>query len=143
MTFRRALAIAVALALLLAPTASQGAGTVVITEETFGSPRKVTFAWTSTAGGAADAQTTEAFSGKIEALVTDPDGTAAPTDDYDVTVTDEDGTDVLAAAGANRDTANTELVLSASLGIVANDKLTVNITNAGAAKAGLVILYIR
>lgn len=118
-------------------------GTVTITEETFGTIKKIKFAWTSTAGGAASDTTVNAYSGKILGLATVPDGVAAPTDNYDVTVTDEDGMDVLMGGGADRDTADTEYVLSTSLGAVANDKLTLNISNAGNAKKGVVYLYIR
>lgn len=132
-----------AVAVLALAVEAWAAGTVTVAEEAHSSVRKITWTWTSTAGGAADLITTRAYDGKIEAVVTNPDGVAAPTDDYDITITDEDGTDVLSAAGANRDTANTEIVLSASLGIVANDKLTLNVTNAGAAKSGVVHLYIR
>ena len=141
MSLRRSLVLLVALTLLAAE--ARAAGTVVVTEETFGTIKKVTFAWTSTAGGAADAPTVATFSGKIEALVTIPDAADAPTALYDVTVTDADGVDVLAGAGANRSATATELVLSSLLGIVANDLLTVNITNAGAAKKGRVIVHLR
>lgn len=135
----------IAALVLLALTANAwAAGTVTVVEETYGTVKKIKWAWTTTAGGAADLVTAEAYSGKVEALVTVPGGGgAAPTDNYDVTVTDEDGTDVLAGGGVDRDTANTETKLSANLGIVANDKLTLNVTNAGAAKSGVVYLYIR
>ncbi len=123
-------------------------GTVVVTEETFGSVKKITFAWTSENGGAnagkASKTTVNHYNGEIIRLVTVPGtGGDAPTDDYDITVTDEDSTDVLMGAGANRDTANTEQVLASSLGCVANDKLTLNVSNAGNAKKGTVHLYIR
>ena len=120
------------------------AGTVTISEERFGSVKKILFDWISDASGDADAQTTKAYNGKILAVVTDPDDTDAPTDNYDVTVTDQDGIDVLNGAGANRDTANTEQVTDESLlGVVANDRLTVNVSNAGNANAGKVYVYIR
>ena len=121
------------------------AGTVTITEETYGTIKKIKFAWTSGDGaedGTASGQTTEVYSGKILGLATDP-GSPAPTDDYDITVTDEDGIDVLMGGGADRDTANTEYVLSASLGAVANDKLTINVAAAGTNKKGIAYLYIR
>lgn len=137
----RSLRVAV-LAVLALTANAWAAGTVTVSEETYGSVKKIAWTWTSTAGGAADLITVGAYNGKIEMLVTDPSATA-PTDDYDVTVTDEDGTDVLAGAGANRDTANTEIVIASSLGIVANDKLTLNVTAAGAAKSGTVYLYVR
>jgi len=118
------------------------AGTVVTTEETFGTIKKIKFAWTSSAGGAADATTVAGFSGAIERLVTVPDGTDVPTDNYDVVVNDEDGNDVLMAAGQNRSSTVTQQVLASSLGVVANDKLTLGVTNAGNAKKGTVYLYL-
>lgn len=123
-------------------------GTVTITEETFSTVKKIKFEWTSENGGAnagkATKTTTGVYSGEIIRLVTVPGAAAAaPTDDYDVTVTDEDSTDVLMGAGANRDTLNTEQVLASSLGCVANDKLTINVTNAGDGKQGTLYLYIR
>lgn len=121
------------------------AGMVVTTSEETesGSVKKITFDWLSDdAAGTATGTTTKEYNGKVIWLVTDP-GAAAPTDNYDVTVTDEGGEDVLAGAGADRDTANTEYVAEASLGAVAGSALTLNITNAGNAKDGEVILYIR
>lgn len=50
---------------------------------------------------------------------------------------------MLMGAGADRSNASTEQVLASSLGIVANDKLTLSVTNAGDTKSGTVILYIR
>jgi hypothetical protein len=119
------------------------AGTVTVTEETFGSMKKITWAWTSDASGDADQQTTNVFNGAIQRFTTVPDGVAAPTDNYDIVINDEDSTDVLMGAGANRDTLNTEQVLASSLGVVANDKLNLVVSNAGNAKQGTVYLYIR
>lgn len=119
------------------------AGTVTATEAVHGSVKKIAFAWTSSAGGAADGASTHPFDGKVIGLTTIPDGVDAPTDNYDVTVKDGDGHDVLLGAGANRDTANTEYVAEASLGAVAASLLTLGVANAGAAKKGTVILYVR
>tara|TARA_Y100000310_G_scaffold309531_1_gene353716 strand:+ start:3901 stop:4260 length:360 start_codon:yes stop_codon:yes gene_type:complete len=118
------------------------AGTVTTTEKAHTSAKKIVFAWTSSAGGAADATTTERYDGKIVGLTTDP-GAAAPTDDYDVVITDEDGHDVLLGAGANRDTANTEHVDGDSLAAVADSVLTLAVTNAGNAKGGEAIVWVR
>ena len=123
-------------------------GTVTVTEETFNSVKKIKFAWTSEDGGAnagkATKTTVNAYSGEIIRLVTIPGGAPnAPTADYDVAVNDEDLTDVLMGAGVNRHTSNTEQVLASSLGCVANDKLSLSIENAGNAKTGTTILYIR
>ncbi len=114
-----------------------------VAELMLGTVKKITFTWLSDdTAGTATGTTTNAFDGKIITLVTDP-GTAAPTADYDVTVTDADGHDVLVGAGADRHTTATELVAEASLGAVAGSKLTVNIAAAGNEKDGEVILYIR
>lgn len=118
------------------------AGTVTV-DETGNAVKKIVFTWTSSAGGAADAVTVRAYDGKLIGLTTDPDGSDAPTDNYDIVITDSGGHDVLLGAGANRDTANTEHVAEASLGAVANSTLTLAITNAGATKEGVVILYLR
>lgn len=106
---------------------------------------KITYDWLSDdADGTATGATATAIDGVLIGLTTVPDGGgAAPTDNYDVTVTDADGHDVLLGAGGDRDTANTEHVTGASLAASAASVLTVNVSNAGNANAGLVILYIR
>ena len=117
-----------------------------ITEETHGSMKKVKFAWAtlSSSSGGVTATTTGAYNGALERFVTIPGaGALAPTASYDITIMDQDSTDVLMAAGANRHTANTEQVNAASLGVVANDTLTINVTNAGSSNGGTAILYIR
>jgi hypothetical protein len=118
------------------------AGTVVTSEETFGTVKKVIFSWTSSTGGLADAVTLNAYSGAIQRLITIPSTSSAPTALYDIVVND-DTADVLMGAGANRSATLTEQVLASSLGIVANDVLTLGITNAGNAGSGTVLLYIR
>lgn len=121
------------------------AGTMTLTETTHGSVKKIRAAWTSgtgAEGGTASATTTGVYDGKLVSLITDP-GATAPTDDYDLTAVDADGDDVLGGAGLNRDTANTEVVAEASLGAVAASKLTLAIANAGDAKVGVAVIYIR
>lgn len=117
------------------------AGTVTVTEESLGNVHKIKWAWTSAVGGAADLVTAGNYAGDVVSLVTDP-GAAAPTDNYDVTITDAEGYDVLQGAGANRDTANTEQAAPAAAS-VAFGKLTLNVSNAGDAKEGVAVLYIR
>lgn len=113
-------------------------------EESHSSPKKVKWTWTSGAGGTVTKETTEAYSGVIERLVTVP-GTAGdqPDDNYNVVINDQDDTDVLMGAGATRDELVTEQVLASSLGCMASDKLTLSIDSAGNAKSGTVYLYIR
>lgn len=121
------------------------AGTVTTTEETVGSIKKITFTWLSSAGGAADATTTGAYNGEILACYQIPDGGGTqPTNLYDVVVNDGNSVDVLFTLGANlSNAANTLKLLKDGLGCVANDTLTLAVTNAGAAKGGKTILFIR
>ena len=112
--------------------------------------RKVKWDWTSATGGAVADQTaagqinktTYKYTGEIVRLITDP-GATAPSDNYDVSVLDDDGYDVLMGAGADRDTVTTEQQLASVLGVCINSQLRLNIANAGDAKTGTVILYIK
>lgn len=115
-----------------------------ITENTAGRVQKITFAWTSDdSTGAVTGTTTKGYTGRCIGFSTIPSGGGtAPTDNYDATITDADGHDVLMGAGANRNTANTEHVAEASLAGVGQSKLTLNITNAGNSKQGTAILWI-
>ena len=119
------------------------AGTVTLTEITFKPTKKIKWEWTSDGSGNADQITTESYYGEVLALVTIPSGGGtAPTDNYDITITDSEGYDVMQAAGANRDTANTETAVPGSTS-VAHGQLTLNVSNAGASKQGSAILYIK
>lgn len=121
------------------------AGTVTITEERLVSSavKKVTFAWSSSAGGAADGTSTYTYNGAILAALFAPNlGATQPDNGYDVLVNDADGIDVLNAQGLNRDNTVAQWVTS-SLGYVANDTLTIGVTNAnGPGKTGSVSLFI-
>lgn len=122
------------------------AGTVTLTElySVSHAVKKITFAWTSSAGGAADKQTAHAYSGAIERVVTIPSGGGtAPTDQYDCTLLDDDGTDVCFGNAANRSSSATEQIAASSLGIIENSHLYLHVTNAGASKAGTFIVYLR
>jgi hypothetical protein len=123
---------------------------VTITEEIFRSSpqdpnpvKKIIFDWTSDAAGDATGTTTNAYTGELLRFITVPDGVSAPTALYDVVINDEDSTDALIAAGANRSATVTEQVIASSLGAVANDKLTIVVSNAGNTKKGKAYLYIR
>jgi hypothetical protein len=125
------------------------AASVTLTEETIGVIKKITWAWTAHTDGKVatstdNAVTTKTYNGEIVRLVTVPDAVAAPSDNYTVQIYDGDSVDVLvAAATANRDTATTEQVLASSLGIVANDTLTLYVEGAGSGGKGTVYLYVR
>jgi hypothetical protein len=109
---------------------------------------RTTVSWTSNGSGAATE--TVSINGTILRFTTNP-GSTAPTDNYDITLTDEDGYDVLGGAGANRDTATTESFVPQILGsdattvfpVVVAGTLTLAITNAGDTKNGTVVIYHR
>jgi len=116
-----------------------------VSEEIVGTVRKIVFSWTSAADGTASETTEKPYSGEILGLATVPDtGDDQPSDQYDITITDEDDLDVLAGQGANRSNASTEYVTAReTLGCVANDTLTINVSGAGDTKSGTAYLFIR
>jgi hypothetical protein len=106
--------------------------------------KKIKWDWLCTDLGVVSSQTTGTYTGELIRLITDPDAAGdAPTDNYNITILDEDGFDVLIGGGLLRDTANTEQVLASSLGCCYNTKLTLTIADAGDANKGIVILYIK
>ena len=80
--------------------------------------------------------------GRLLQIITDPQSTA-PQDNYDITVTDSGGADLLLGVGANRDTANTEVAVIATNGAhsvyAGTATLTLNITNNNVNSAVIVI----
>lgn len=122
----------------------------------FGGIKRILVDWVSDSATGAVSGTSRKIVGELIKGVTDP-GTPAPTDNYDINITDEDGVDVLAACKkglADRDTANSEqqyflllnddtAPLSMAKHPVVCDQLTIAITNAGNSKAGQLILYYR
>jgi hypothetical protein len=86
------------------------AGTITLTShKSFGTVRRLVVDWVADAAdGTVPSLALPAIEGTLLALETNP-GATAPTDNYDIAVTDGEGVDRLHGAGANRDTANTEL----------------------------------
>jgi hypothetical protein len=119
-------------------------GSCDISEETFGTVKKIK--WSFTAGtSSSDSNivtptTTNVYNGKIQALHTV--GGTSISASYDITILDGSSIDVLLGAGANRSSA-TEHTPAASLGCVANDTLTLTIDNTGDGEDGAVYLFIR
>lgn len=117
--------------------------------------RVLTVAWTSDASGNATG-TTPVLIGRLVKAVTVPSASVAPTDNYDIAMTDEQGLDVLTGVQstlANRDTANTEQVyflvldaagtpLAQSVHPLVANALSISVTNAGNAKSGTLYLYL-
>ena len=113
-------------------------------ETRLGSVKKVKCTWTSNATGDASGSTTHGYSGQFLGLITVP-GTAGnqPSDNYDLTVTDSDGVDLLMGGGLNRSNATTQFIKQADMAGVASDKLTFTIAGAGDTKKGAVYLLLR
>ncbi len=120
------------------------AGTVVITEITHVSPKKIGFVCTTGTGGDSgkvDATTTEVYSGKLIAVTTVPQ--EALTAAWDLRLLDADGVDLLAAGGVDRNTTATQHVAQSSLGAVVVSALTLEVRAAGDTKTVNIYVYIR
>jgi hypothetical protein len=108
-----------ALLLVFVASTAMGAGSVTVTRSKgSGDALYVLFTWIGNATGGGQVPSTssspsfgETYSGCVFAIETNP-GSPAPTDDYDITLTDTDGVDLLGGQGANRDTATSEMVLA-------------------------------
>lgn len=118
---------------------------VTKTEVTYTTVKKITWDWLSTDLGVVTSATTASFDGELIAAVFDPDAAGTqPTNAYDVTITDADGMDVLSGLGADLSNAATVIKKHTDgLGAVAGSVLTLNVSNAGDAKGGIVALYLR
>lgn len=114
---------------------------------------KHVFEWTSDGSGNATLASGVAISGAIARVVFIPSASAAPTNLYDLTLTDADGVDVLSGQGANlSDTAASSVcpgiplkdgTTTSTILVIVNSVLTLNVSNAGASKSGKVVVYVR
>jgi hypothetical protein len=124
-------------------------GAITITEQTINMVKRIKFDWVTGSSSQTDeatGTTTNYYDGKLLQFQTSPDSTAAPTADYDITITDSDSVDQLLGSGADRHTTSTEILTHSSstpLGVAIGTQLTINITNAGTETRGLAYLYIR
>jgi len=86
------------------------AGSIDFAHYVSGSVRRIVVTWTGdAASGDVPDLVLPTIEGEIVELTTNP-GSPAPTDNYGVTLTDQDGVDRLRGLGASRDTALTETV---------------------------------
>jgi hypothetical protein len=121
------------------------AGTVTLAHYEIGSVRKVV---ATIVADAADATVPDtelpAIEGRLLALVTNP-GATAPTDNYDLTIEDQHGHDVLEGVGANRSTSATQKVPVVYSGTAVHpvvdeaDTLTLKIANNAVNSAEIVV----
>lgn len=121
-------------------------GTVEV-EDVGGGVTKVTIPWTSDGSGNVTERAVALPAGTLLRLRTDPDGDAAPTDNYDITLLDAiGGADVLGGVGANRSTSAVQTVVPVEgtyfrPWISAGDYYP-TIANAGDTKEGVIELFI-
>ncbi len=117
---------------------------MVFTEKRGGGIEKIKAAWTSdSVNGNVSGTTTNFYSGKFIGLISVPGGTT-PSDNYTVTVTDQDSVDLtLAGATGNQKAASTTYTASASMAGCAVSRLTFNVSSAGNSKNGTVYLLIQ
>lgn len=124
------------------------------TYDTEGAIKVINVTWTSNGSGAASG-TTRKVSGELHMGKTIPSATAAPTANYDITLTDSDSFNILSVTDAdlqNRHTSNTEAVyfLVQDHGTpsdvadhpVVCSTITVTVANAGDTKSGTLRLYL-
>ena len=121
------------------------AGTVTLEHVTIGHLRTIIATITGDASdGTVPATDLPAIEGRLIHLVTNP-GTPAPTANYDVTLVDQHGHDVLEGVGANRHTSTTEKVpiLYSGTGthpaVDEADTLTLTIANQAVASAAIML----
>lgn len=107
------------------------------------SMRTITVDWTSDDTTGAVSGTTRAVVGNLVRFVTDPDGVAAPDDNYDIDLLDANGASLFGATSLllNRDTANIEAVVP-TYRIPTDSTITVSVSAAGNSKEGQLIIYI-
>ena len=133
---------------LLLATVSMVYGAESLTQDytSYGAMKVATLTWTTAAGGTfTPTAMSKSINGYVIMVETDPDGTAAPTDDYDLTLLNSGSADIMGGALADRDTANTELTMpllnGGYSGVAVQGPLTLTVSNAGNSKIGVVKIF--
>ncbi len=123
------------------------AGSSTWTQNRIGKIQETTIAWTADSGGTVSSpgnvSTTDLpdrINGILHQVLFEHAGVTTA---YDVTITDKNGTDILAGGGGNLATAADVIILptEADQFPVSNTLLNLNITNAGNVKTGTIHLY--
>ena len=126
-------------------------GSITFTESRSRTVQNVSMLWVSSAAGAVSGIASPQISGEILRAVFSPGAAGLqPTDQYDVTLLDGDGFDVLAGKGANRSNVNKEQVTPLTGdGVTTNQRIAVDgtlelqVAAAGNAKSGTLTIYFR
>ncbi len=123
--------------------------TITVFDNRFRQPNNQPIAiltWAFTTDGSGDiSEESVTILGRINRIVTNPDNTDTPTANWDLTIEDEDGVDILCGNGADRDAGDTgasEQAFPCPADIAVASKLTFTVANGGDTKKGVVKLYI-
>lgn len=133
---------------LTLPTVASAVGTVTVSCPSSAKQADVwrcTVTWLSDGSGNVNTNAASFPYGWVIRMDTDPDGGGvAPDDNYDLSLLDTLGVDVLQGTGANRDTANVESVIfSAPIWHDGRRALDVTVSAAGAANSGVLYVWIK
>jgi hypothetical protein len=116
---------------------------VTFTDENISGMRKVKAVLVSAADGSASGFTPTTVTGEVMRFVAIPDGGGTqPTNLWDVTLTDDDGYDIITGQGANLSNAAPTTVVD-SMGAICNDRVHVTAANMGDTKGATLYLYVR
>lgn len=132
---------------------SRGSGTPPFIPRYVSEMLKYSIAWLSAADGSFS-ETLTNVQGRLERVSFIPgSGGTQPSDLYDLVITDDNGIDVLAGQGANLSNATKsnicpgvplkDGVTTSVVPMTVSGSLAVAITNAGNAKTGTIVLYVR
>lgn len=134
---------------ILVPVIVYGASTMTETTGTTagGTLYYNTYVVTADTGATYSHTTTQKFRGYIYQVETVPDSSASgnyPADNYDITLTNDNGIDIMGGALANRDTVNAEIAFplssnSVEIPTAVNSVLTFNFTNQSTDSASVTI----
>ena len=133
--------------LLLISTSVMAASSAIQNHYKLGGLHRLEIVWTAHTTGAFTSLTTHQINGLVFGVETDP-GTTAPTDNYNITLTDQYDLDIMGGSLTNRDTANTEFmqpynsVQGSYLSMPVHGALTLAISgNSQNGATGKVIIY--
>lgn len=143
---RRLVVLAIALALVLAPLPSFAAGSALSVSTALSKPGYTVYKldWTSDDATGAVNIGFLMRSGRLVQVKYVPDGGGtAPTNLYDVTITDADGADILQGDGADKSATVADFTTFLTTAIRTDGgSYTLNVAAAGNAKGGLIYLYV-
>ena len=123
-----------------------GAGTCTQDWAEHGAMKIATLTWTTSAGGVfTSTATSKSINGFVVMVETNPDGTAVPTVDYDITLLNSGGADIMGGTLADRSNTATEMAMpligTIYTGIAVQGGLTLTVSNAGNSKIGTVKIF--